>query len=77
MFGLNCLDICIPGAIDAILYGLISRTQVRVDLECPFRLLQKLFGSLELIFYSNLRNSQDIVNSLNLPFDVGHQIFSC
>ncbi len=36
---LNCLDVCIPGAIDAILHGLVGRTQVRIDLKGPFRLL--------------------------------------
>ncbi len=74
---LNCLDVSIPGAIDTVLHGLIGGTHVRIDLEGSFRLLQKIFGRLELIFYSNLRNSQDTVNSLHIPFDMGHQIFSC
>jgi len=39
MFGLNCLDVSIPGAIDAVLHGLVGRTQVRIDLKGPFRLL--------------------------------------
>ena len=77
MFGLNCLDISLPRAIDTILYRLIGRTQVRIDLEGSFRFLQEVFGSLELILYSNLRNSQDAVDSRNIPFDMGHQIFSC
>ena len=74
---LNCFDVRIPGTIDTVLYRLIGRTQVGIDLEGSFRFLQEVFGSLELILYSNLRNSQDAVDSRNIPFDMGHQIFSC
>jgi hypothetical protein len=75
--GLNCLDVGIPGAIDAVFHGLIGRTHVRIDLEGSLCFLQKIFGCLEMIFYSNLGNSQDAVNRLHIPFDMGQQIFSC
>lgn len=74
---LNCLDVSLPRTIDTVLYRLIGRAQVRIDLEGSFRFLQKVFGSLELILYSNLRNSQNPVDSRNIPLDLGHQIFSC
>jgi hypothetical protein len=77
IYGLNCFDICIPGTVNAVLHGLIGRTQVCVDLKSPFRLLQEIPGSLELIVYAYLRNSQNTVNSLHVTFDLGRQVFSC
>jgi hypothetical protein len=57
-----------PGALNAILYGLIGRAFVRINSESSLGLVPGAGGDLEFVSQADLRDLENPVHVLNIPF---------